>query len=465
LAANVVSLVNNVSADIPDPFQGSALVVSYKVQGQYAGGSSSWSSSLPLEPNTISASIVGGSQDAAYVTTTPLPSGTTTLLVTLIDEAAWFDYYYFGIGGEPINPTFDIPITNSAQSQFLIPTADADIPPASDGGNYFWYVQTVNTNGNLGAPAGSLVSNGQAEPPYFDGRAQLKQNLIFQLRAAMVDYTFAYYVSDGDYYDWNEFIYPHNYAYSGFYQMFDQYGDQQATGTFDPFLPFENNYFYRNFVFNLSDVNQGFPTTGIWGGDTPYLAISNSPVTYQFQPPTTNGTTISSLLSTNDARWLGTGDYIYGSTWIYSPNNEIGVSVDGSGNFHLSGNNYFGLPFVSVKIAYASGSGTATTTLNAGGSTSQGGYFYSEVAQPQFQAVGYYFWNPSPPFGYPTPFPGTTGFSGTNPSDLFIASPQGVSVVGYAKLAVENGSSGVYGYLGQYFTEISFQRCPARRRW
>jgi hypothetical protein len=100
--------------------------------------------------------------------------------------------------------------------------------------------------------------------------------------------------------------------------------------------------------------------------------------------------------------------------------------------------NWFGLPFLSANIS-------GTTTLYAGNTTTADGYFYPETAQPQFQLAEYDFWNNSP-------VPGSSGFSTTNKSDLLIA-PVGSSIMmnGYAKLAVLNGYSGVYGYLGQYF--------------
>ena len=96
VSASARNYPDNVSSAQPDYLNGGALDVSYKVQAHYAGGSSSWSDSMPLEPNTISASIIGGSSGSAYVTTTPLPSGTTTLRVMLIDPWAWFAYYYLG---------------------------------------------------------------------------------------------------------------------------------------------------------------------------------------------------------------------------------------------------------------------------------------------------------------------------------------------------------------------------------
>jgi hypothetical protein len=86
----------------------------------------------------------------------------------------------------------------------------------------------------------------------------------------------------------------------------------------------------------------------------------------------------------------------------------------------------------------------------SGNTTTANGYFYPETAQPQFQLTEYDFWDNSP-------VPGSSGFSTTNTSDLLIV-PVGGSIMvnGYAKLAVLNGYSGVYGYLGQYFTTNAF---------
>jgi hypothetical protein len=77
----------------------------------------------------------------------------------------------------------------------------------------------------------------------------------------------------------------------------------------------------------------------------------------------------------------------------------------------------------------------------------QGGYWYSQTAQPQFQTAEYDFWNFSP-------VPGMTNFVNGQPGDLLIAPVGGsIGVNGYAKLAVVNAYSGVFGYLGQYFDQ------------
>jgi hypothetical protein len=435
------------------PYDGGGNIVSYRVQAHYAGGDSSWSDSAPLEPNTITANFTTGPQGSAYVTTSPLPSGTTALQVTLVDEAAWFYYLLFGIGSEPVNPTFTIPVTNPGLAQYLIPATNAVVPPSPDGGSYFWYVQTETTNGNLGAPYLTTFGSDSAAPPYADGRAQLKQNLIFLLRAAMVDSPFQYIEVNTNTRDYYSFANPPNYVYAGFYQL-DEIANggpffEENVGSFDAYWPFENNYRYRNFVLNSTNLDSnGHITTGAggdyyynyfpaWGGDYPGGLMLAAPSAFQFQPPATNGATIPAVLATNSSRWLASYALDSASYYLW----KIGATNYGNA-YGLFSNvrNWFGLPFLSANLS-------GTTTLNAGNTTTAQGYFYPETAQPLFQTAAYDFWTRSP-------VPGSSGFSTTNTSDVLLDSVgNSITVNGYAKLAVLNGYSGVYGYLGQYFDQ------------
>ena len=459
VSSSLSSYQDNVSSSVPNPFDGGALDVSYRVQAHYSGGDSSWSDPMPLEQTTISANITAGPQGSAYVTTSPLPSGTTALRMTLIDEAAWF-WYYLGGGDPPVNPTFDISITNPAQGQYLIPAADMVAPPDENGnGNYIWYMQTLNANGNLGAPTIVLLWSGQAAPPYFDGRAQLKQNLIFLLRSATVDSPFGYIKVDTNYGVYYNFANPRNYAFSGFYPLDEVASDpdyDESLGSFDAYWPFESNYRYRNFVFNSTNLDSnGRITTGAGGYYDGYnyvqLASGNylicppglllvSPSAFQFQATMTNGSAIPALLATNSTRWLASYalDDSFWYLWKIGVTNYAGMNA-----MFSNARNWFGLPILSANIS-------GTTTLSAGNTTTANGYFYPETAQPQFQLSEYDFWDRSP-------IPGSSGFSITNKSDLLIA-PVGGSIMvnGYAKLAVLNGYSSVYGYLGQYFTTNAY---------
>ena len=121
------------------------------------------------------------------------------------------------------------------------------------------------------------------------------------------------------------------------------------------------------------------------------------------------------------------------------------------------------LPIASVKLVDSANTGYTLTTLNANSSVAipiLGSFYapYVGAAQPQFQLVEYdfwapYSWNPISQSWYSF-LPGSPGFSPTNQSQLLVT-PVGMEyvVAGYAKLEVVNSAySGVYGYLGQYFT-------------
>lgn len=450
----VTSQSDNVSSAMPDPFDGGRLDISYTVQAQYAGGNSSWSASMPLEPSTLSsAGFISGPLGSAYAATSPLPSGTSSLLVTIIDQAAWQNYF-FG-GSKPTNHTFQIQVTDPTQGLYLVPTTNTTVPPASDNGNYFWSMQTLQTNGNLGAPYQVLIGT-NAVPPYSDGRAQLKQNLIFLLRAATVDSPFDYIgatTNNANYYFLSN---PPNYAYAGFYQLDGlDVAYEPYQGSFDPYWPFENNYRYRNFVMASTNLDaNGRATTGAGGNYAANYVPPNSyypgglmllePPLFQFQAPATNGASIPALLATNNSRWLASYALDSASTYLW----KIGATNYGSA-YGLFNNvrNWFGLPFLSANIS-------GTTILYAGNTTPSGGYFYPETAQPQFQTAEYDFWQGSSgTYGYSgSPLPGMTNFSTSQPSGLLLAGVGNFTTFnGYAKLSVQNGYSGVYAYLGQYF--------------
>ena len=493
---------------------GPLIPVSYKVQAHYAGGDSAWSESVPLESNpqslfiggTPPVSIIPGPQGSAYLAAPVLPPGTVALRVWRYDAA-------------PYDPSpltnFDISISSVTNGLYLLPASWTVARTNVYGFAFYEYwIQPVLTNAGLGS-AGSVSDEGYfgayysedsysdewLVPPYFDGRAQLKQNLIFQLRAATKDFPFEYTATWWSYNPWMVFSNSPNYVYAGFYQLDEipnQYSTYEQLGSFDPFWPFENNWRYRNFVFSPQDAGAttnfyysryglGHILTSVFGNYDNYYSdwsyynqyhwptplvlgppYPDSNLLPYFQPEyvfhtpagLTNGTTISSVL--DNSQWLvsyglDSPEY-YWDPGLGAPVgngylDQIGITnyFDDQWNeyYTMFGNarNFWGLPFLSAKITYDDGTGTgiATTVLSAGNTTMQDGYFYSEVAQPQFQTAEYDFWNKSP-------LPGMTNFVNGQASDLLIAPVGGSTMVnGYAKLAVLNGYTGVYGYLGQYF--------------
>ncbi len=160
------------------------------------------------------------------------------------------------------------------------------------------------------------------------------------------------------------------------------------------------------------------------------------------------------MLASNQSRWLCSYPIDSANGYL----DTIGVGYDSEADVFIMTNNaenYFGLTNLSVAIGF---SGPATTTLYADGSSAQGGYFYPETAQPIFSTVEYDFFSPNGLWNEGTQtltdptLPGLPNFSPTNQSQLLlVSSGSQIQIAGYAKLAVMNGYSGVYGYLGQYF--------------
>jgi hypothetical protein len=432
---------------------GPVIDVQYQIQAHYGPNNSAWSSPVLLEPNysslytsldilqaVLPVYLIGGPQGSAYLAASALPSGTVALRVKRVDE-----YANIMLGDSSFDTYFDIPVSALTNGLYLLPTT-LTTPGADFYGHthYVWFVQTVDASNNPSEPMPLTYGNIYPEqndgrywivPPYFDGRTQLKQNLIFLLRAATVTAPF--------YYEENSVVItnPANYAYSDFNNPYEFNGALRSG--FDVFSPFQNNYVYRNFVFDPlyldSDYLIGYLMTGV-GGSYIYdggLTLADPP-TNNFQAPTINGATIPAVLATNDSQWLCS--YPLDSSGNSRYMGEIGLFYNSNTNLQMASNvkNIYGLPFLSVNVS-------GTNVLYPENWTANDGYYYPETLQPQFQTVEYDFWNASP-------LPGKANFSTSQTSDLLITSVgNSIGVNGYAKLAVLNGYPGVYGYLGQYF--------------
>jgi hypothetical protein len=467
IATNDDNFEDSLSSDpLYDPSaNGPEYAVNYQLQANYAGGSSpvaeGW---LPLATavNPPYVRWIYGPNGSAYIAASALSSDTVAVKFTRIDDIAEENY-----NNAAFNTNFTVSIGSFTNGLYLIPTS---WQPATDSyGNstgYSWFAQTVNANGDVSQITAlwtlydgfttsgyfynsfSYQEYGWLAPPYYDGRAQLKQNLIFLLREPNENNALQLYQLIGDGED-NFYTPSTSYVHADFYSADNNGYPQNSSYGINVFRPFEDNYLYRNFVFSTTNIDSGGAlTTGIVGPDgyETYLYL-NYPPTFLFQSPP-SGTNISSLLATNQTRWLVT----YTPTLENDASTAIGFSYDGSWTLGSSEKNYWGLPYLSAELAYNDGSGLTTTTLSAGNSFSDGGAnVYMETAQPQFQTAEYDFWDAGIAT-YANTLPGMSAFSPTNQSQLIIWDEGTPHVVaGYAKLSVQNGNSGVYGYLGQYF--------------
>ena len=457
------SYQDDISGNSPGQYGGNNYQVSYRVQAHYSsGGTSAWSASVPLQQAALSGSIVPGTNGATFLLVSGLPK--TAAAVRLV----YYDWYAVQYHNDfSFNTYRDIPVSAFTNGAALLLASWQ-----SSGVDVYGYnntadqIQSIDSNGN--ASAVSWLSFVKWNQPFYDGRVQLKQNLIFLLREPNEITPFACAIFDTNGQETASLSMPSAYACAGYYDFSTYYG---VVPELDALRPFIDNYFYRNFVFTTGDVDvDGNMTTGVSGNDywdnNPCLTLQE-PATYQFQSSMTNQTPISALLGTTQTPWLcsypmsppfsdGSIDYgmePIGITFVWGDGlNEITYTLTNNAR------NFFGLPFLSVNIAYQSydanfnPTGTLETQpLSPGSSfTVRGWNLYTKTAQPQFQTVEHDFWNPN----FDT-LPGMTNFSTSAMSRMMVAGvgTSGLQAAGYAKLAVLNGYSGVYGYLQQYFDQ------------
>lgn len=467
---------------------GSAIGAEYSVGADYAGGPSAWSTPVTVSQG-LSASIIAGPAGSAYLAVTAIPAGTYALAVSRIDEVAAGDF-----GDNSYNVTNYIVVADPTNGLYQLPNVMVPPDPYVQEYGYAatenWYVAAIATNGSTTGPVsvGTSYTSPQdgfesswTVPPYFDGREQLKQNLVFLLREPVTE-PFGYELANANgQASGNYFEQPANYAYAGFHDaqsVWNGYWISPGENELDVFRPFYENYIYENFVFNTNDV---VPANDVAPGNylvprvreddievfvPPYysvpelvLFLTNSPPDL-FQQPTTQGASIAPQL--NNAEWLysfpfqshgedytnGTAYDLAGDGFIYTLTNPPVVNVTMVG----SPGNYFGIPIPSDDIVcYSSDGDWGTQSASPGYSSSADGYpffAFPQVAQPEFQTVEYDFWEGS------NSLPGNVGFSPTNTSQrpMILAAGTSTNIACYAKLAVLNGYSGVYGYMGQYFT-------------
>jgi len=235
--------------------------------------------------------------------------------------------------------------------------------------------------------------------------------------------------------------YPSDYVYSSFYHPYEF--DNGTGADLYEFIPFSVNYLFRNFAFNQSEVDtEGNPTTGADGNIDNMWTIGTE--TYRFYAPT-NVVSISALLSPSQSQW------IYYPAFRPFPEG-IGLEETGTNTVTLFDNatNFFGLEFLSAKIAYAGNPASFTNLYPIGWLPWPEDPFcpaYPEAAQPVLNTVGYYFCQPGIHL-----LPGHTNFITTNTSPpLIVGLGQPSRIAGFAKQAISNGDPSKFAYLGQYF--------------
>jgi hypothetical protein len=462
VSANTLS-VHDLTPFSPYANDNPTIYVYYSIQANYAGGNSA-SAGQWLQQTSVPITPIPAADGSAMLTDFGLPPGSAGILLTRTDLAAEDNY-----GDAAYDTNYFIPLSAFTNGLFKIPAAWATPPVDGYGWNdYAWYVEPVNASGGAAGSAQELLgryylaaNTVSLSPPFYDGRAQLKQDLIFQLRAATVSRTFAACPSNlnllpGVVTSTNYVVSSYNLARvsTGATGNNWMWNGKNLHG--DVLSPFKMNYYYRNFVFDPDALDaMGVVTNGVVFTGYDFWLL-DSPA-YQFSTPPAGMTNVPALLGTSVAQWLAPGG-------VDPADFGIGFDDDYQNAYLIDGaRNYYGLPFVSEKIAQPTSVLQAFNDVAAGGAFSvmQNAWYmfpYPETAQPQFQTVEYDFWDAAPVWNSAaqedqyTPLPGMADFSPASVSRQFYMAVGGqIQIAGYAKLAVANAYSGVYAYLGQYF--------------
>ncbi len=349
---------------------------------------------------------------------------------------------------------FDVRVSDITNGVYVI--SPSQIPLYS---RFRYQTFPIADDGSYGAPPSDqaflffgLSGDGPYNIPFLDCRAHLQDNLSFQLRAATSG-QFSFYVTDASN-NLAEHLPPFfgDYVSAGFYV-----DSSSANVNLNEFQPLEENYFYRNFVYEPGVLNSdGSFNTGVHtevvGNPSPGTFVyaiaatnfpSNSFNTYNFCA--SGSTNAPPSLLTN---WQ----------WSYFDPvfqlSAIGVSA-GNSLFTLNSawENYYGSTVQSVLVADGVNGNLATSVLTSGSPVTDNSsnfyYFYPNTTPPELTTAGYYFGRPGI-----DQLPGDNVFqSYVTTTPLMIASiGQPFTLTAWAKQSI-NGSTNYWGYVEQYFDQ------------
>jgi hypothetical protein len=524
VASNQTILVDNLSSIWFQP----AFPPNYQVKALYAAGPSPWSDIVSIYAPDLSPqvplgqypnsslngddskdvarlSVVRGPQGHLFLVTGHLPPGVATLRV-------WAEPYgptWYPITGEGNYLTEDpqqftnFTATNywetsasSLQAGFIQLPASLVQPYQS----YSFRIQTVAADGRVADCAqvfGSqsddwrFETEGILAAPFLDGRQHIQQNVEFQLRAAegsawdpdpdlgftnQVPFAVGQLICfGGDPWSFGESA-ATNYVSAGFHYFYPaSWGGWGLV--FDPLRPFEQNYFYANFLW------AGPPWGPVTWGDSEHcdpnppwdLAPRNIPYPgnlqqYEVDLPWSRfsasvfaaaGLTNppSAVVTPSAAQWIYMTDPAdYGDAlWTFAA-----ASRNDPHTVYADFPNLYGLRLLSVKAApqFSIWTGPQPQYVTAyPGQTfanTNFAYFFN-VERPALLTVGYYFARTrAVPAQLGTTNldarPGEPGFSPTNTTPLIIA-PVGVPLflTAWTKQAITNGYASKFAYPEQYF--------------
>ncbi len=398
----------------------------YRLQAHYAAGDSEWGDWVSVHRPFTQTMLgrVRGSGGRSYLVLSGAAPDVTGVKIT------WLNYN----SNPPTTNSFTLPLSSFTNGIAIIPESQVQIRDERTR-----WAQVVLTNGSLGKFI-SVGNSTHQSVPFFDGREQLKQNLDFLFRAADKYKRFQLFLLSTS---WNGLYsdpYATNYVVASFYNIGPTYEEYPSYAYQEEFRPFVDNYHYRNFVLDPGHLNSSGQTTTGAEDDGTYAVLHFTAAAYQFQYPT-SVVSISGLLSSATTTNLIHPYY----------DEDIGVSVEYGTNqsyvMEANPKNFFGLSYVSAREPH---DGTYTDLFPGGRISYQADYLYPCVVEPITHVLSYYFGRQ-----YSQDQPGQLEFSPTNttPPLLFVSGndPEPYPLFGYAKLALDNGYTNQFGYLGLYF--------------
>jgi predicted alpha/beta hydrolase family esterase len=426
----------------------------YEVRSEYAGGALSAPDSstladpaapLPDSDVTLTAQMVRNQTGHWQL----MFSGITTNLQAVV--FTWYSWGYSIEGGPFFEnyPETDIPLSALTNGIYVIPDYLTTnwIPDNASG--KVAMVQALGVNGERGRWIEAGFQSYDA-PCFVDGRQPLKQNLLYQLRAATMSQPQAA-LSENDVYNSGNLGEPSgslaipvgtNCVESSLFhwsEMFLLYGldGNELSPTYvkmDNLWPLTVNYELNG---NLYDPDYTGPSAFVW--QTNLVAVP-----------------APAVLGVSDPYWISQGLDDLADLDAYTS----------GGNLYLQtgGHNLFGLPFETALVK----EGTPPVTVSPGGSvaTTSVYSFFSQTADPGLLLTNYYFAPVNTPGtalasldspDEPYPLPCLPGFANTNQTDVMITSVGTPTVIGgWAKFSLVNGSASKFAYLGQYYVTNAF---------
>ncbi|HWY31350.1 MAG TPA: hypothetical protein VNX46_11365, partial [Candidatus Acidoferrum sp.] len=390
-----------------------------------------------------------------------------------------YDYDFYDTlfkPGQPLSLVTDISVTNIVDGIYVFPDFMVTNWFPDNALGKVAMIQPIGSDGTYGilSRAGFMSYD---SPIFVDARRHMKQNLLYELRAATVTKrnisfqesslwdnpffeAFGFFPSDTNYVESSIFHFSF---------MVKGYGSDLG---YSPYLKMDNvwpisaNYQLHQSLFDTNFSGPGFD----WQPQSGYYNYN-----LNFQGPLTNNPA-PPILGIGDPYWIPQSLAVSGGPTFdpatgapidapYTISSDLPVDCDGVNlHFQTAKNNLFGLPFTTALVH----NGNPITTLVPGSSIaiSNLNSFYSQTADPILRFTNYYF---APvvtpgtalvgeaPWVEPFPLPAMDGFSNTNQTGIMITSVGTPTVIGgWARFAISNGSPSKFAYLGQYYTNKAF---------